>query len=198
MFSESRLQLLSVEADLGVHRDVHAAPPASRRHVKLRRTRTINISNKNEYTQTLTAIGEGLLRNQRDVEQFTDLLVIPSFVGALDALPVLVSLLFLPDLPFFLLFPPLLTFRRDVLFGRILLLGSRQRAGARNRHLFAGRHRADIATILLTFAVEVITQRMPSVDSDCGCGIQLRRGKRDGLSVMMLRRKTRLLMWIGR
>jgi hypothetical protein len=52
VFSESRLQPLSVEAALGVHRDVHAAPPVPPRHVKLRRTRTLNISNKNGYTDT--------------------------------------------------------------------------------------------------------------------------------------------------
>lgn len=71
--------------------------------------------------QTLTAFGEGLLRRQRDVEQPTDLLVILSIVGTLVPLPVLVSLLFLPELPFFLLFRPglLLTFRSDIRFGRV-------------------------------------------------------------------------------
>ena len=151
-------------------------------------------------TQTLTAIGEGVLRRQIDAEHSTDLLVVVSIVGALDALPVLISLLFLPELPFFLLFPPglLLTFRRDIPFSRILLPGNRQRAGPCNWHFFAGRHRANIATMLLIFAVEVITRRMPSVDNDRGCGLQLRRGKRDGPSVVVLRRKARVLMLIGR
>jgi hypothetical protein len=121
-------------------------------------------------TQILTAIGEGIRWRGRDFEQFTDLLVMLPIVGALDALPLLVPLLFLLDLLFVLRFLPgrLLKLRRDIPHGRTLLLGDCQRAGARIRHFVVGRWSADVATLLLRLVVKLATQRISRVDDFCG------------------------------